>query len=448
MKGGARPTVQRERPTEAGPATRLRRLTLVYGPGVDAMPFRRLDREPLVLGREPGKGGFALPGEQASRRHAVVRYVPDYDLYRVEDLDSTNGTFIDGRRIEKELLRNGEVLRLGDCLLVLSEIPANLPWIASLGDDEGTTSRSLRITHTEALADRVAPSGLPVLIQGPTGAGKERLAARVHERSRRSGPLVAVNCAAFSKEMLASELFGHRKGTFTGGTTDRAGLIASSAGGTLFLDEIAELPLDQQPALLRVLQEKKVRPVGGDREVAVDVRVVAATHQNLAQLEEVGAFRADLRARLEGVRLALPGLIDRPEDILPIFRTTLGAQREARGSNVEASEVLTLEAAEALLAYGWPRNIREIHHVAGHVALFWDADGAIPPEALPDELRRISGAVSERKKVAPTKEQLEALLREHHGNVTRVAATLGEHRTQVSRWLRAFKLNPAEYRWR
>lgn len=445
MRSKAQSTIQQDRPDLSGAAPRVRRLTLVFGPGREERLFRRLTEEPLTLGREPGAAGFELPGGQASRKHATVRYVPDYDLFRVEDLGSTNGTYLNGRRVDRELLRPGSVLRLGDCLLVYSEVPSDLPHLVDLGTDEGLTPSSLRLAHAEALADRAAPTGLPLLIVGPTGAGKERLAERLHAKSRRPGPLVAVNCAAFPRDMLASELFGHKKGAFTGALTDRVGLIAGSAGGTLFLDEIAELPLDQQPALLRVLQERKVRPVGGDREVPVDIRVVAATHRDLGRLEEEGSFREDLRARLEGVRIPLPGLADRPEEVLQLFADFLGS---ARGAAATPREALSLKAAEALLSYAWPKNVREIQQVANHVALFWEAPepGPIPRHALPGFVLQASPSSSEERKAAPTREVLEQLLRTHKGNVTHVAAALGEHRTQVHRWLKAHGLEAEKYR--
>lgn len=408
----------------------LARATLVFGPGLERARFRRIGSAPLVLGRDPGPDGFSLPGEEASRRHAALRW--DGGPV-VEDLGSTNGTFLNGARVTRAPAPSGSVLRLGDCLIVVSALPADAPVLGPVSGEEGFADRSLGLEHAELVADRAAPSALPVLIVGPTGAGKERLAERIHARSRRKGPLVAANCAGFPPGLLSSELFGHVEGAFTGSSGRRLGLFAAADGGTLFLDEIAELPLEQQAALLRALQEKRIRPVGGDREVPVDVRVVAATHADLPALAAQGGFRSDLLARLDGVRVSMPGLADRPEDVLRLVVEHLAAHRGTVG------EALGLDAAEALLLYRWPRNVREVQRVAAHVGLFIEGSGPVPSYALPGFLRPQTDS-------APGRAKLEALLEAHRGNVCRIAAELSAHRTQVHRWLKASGLDAGRYR--
>ena len=196
----------------------------------------------------------------------------------------------------------------------------------------------------------------PVLILGPTGSGKELVARAVHRASRRTGELVAFNCATLSRDLAEAELFGHTKGAFTGADRDRPGLFRAAAGGTVLLDEIATLPLPLQAKLLRVLQERSVRPVGASREEKVDVRVVAATNEPLAERVASGTFREDLYARLLGARVVVPPLEDRREDIVLVARTLLA---RAGHETLRFSDALTFR----LLHARWPLNVRALEQI-------------------------------------------------------------------------------------
>ena len=205
-------------------------------------------------------------------------------------------------------------------------------------------------------AETAAPSRSAVLISGATGVGKELFAQHIHRLSGREGPFCAINCATLGGELLRAELFGFVKGAFTGADRDRPGLFRQARGGTLFLDEIGELGLEVQAALLRVLQEKVVRPIGGSEEIPVDVRVVAATHRDLEKAIEDGHFRADLYYRLAWHRVDVPSLVSRRSDIPAIARHVLArlpARRALRW-------VLTHESARVLSNYSWPGNVREL----------------------------------------------------------------------------------------
>ncbi|MFO0726522.1 MAG: sigma 54-interacting transcriptional regulator [Myxococcota bacterium] len=414
---------------------RLRYLAHVYTDGQTALDadFIPIQRS-LIVGREPGVGRFVLDDAEASRRHAEIEVV-DEDTVRVKDLGSRNGTHLFGAPIEAETLAPGSVLRIGGSLLVYCEIEVP-PGIAAFAPLPRCSLARLR---AEALIDTVAPSELPVLIQGPTGAGKELLATRVHQKSNRKGNLVAVNCSTFSKELIGSELFGHVAGAFSGATSARTGLFAAANDGTLFLDEIAELPLDQQPALLRAIQEKKIRPVGGDKEVNVDARVVAASHKKLSELSAAGNFRPDLFARLSGFIIEIPGLSARREEILSLFTQFVGKD----------APPLSVEAAEAMLIYDWPLNVRELKHVAERAKLFIkDANrievGVLPPEIVQAKNDpRTTGSADDE---APTRQVLEGLLAKHEGNVAQVAKALGRHRQQLYRWLKKHDLDPESFR--
>jgi two-component system, NtrC family, response regulator PilR len=211
------------------------------------------------------------------------------------------------------------------------------------------------------LITRVARSQAPVHISGESGTGKELVAKLIHESGPRSdGPFIPVNCGAIPSELMESELFGHKRGSFTGAVSDKKGLIQSAEGGTLFLDEIADLPLHMQVKLLRVIQEKAVRPVGEQLEVGVDVRVLSATHRNLSQLVAEGKFREDLFYRVNVIELRVPSLRDRPEDVPELAESIL--KRLCRRMKT-ASSVLSKDALAALEAYAFPGNVRELENI-------------------------------------------------------------------------------------
>lgn len=215
-----------------------------------------------------------------------------------------------------------------------------------------------------AMAERVAVSDATILIQGESGTGKELLARRIHQASQRKrGPFVAVNCGAIPRDLLESELFGHSKGAFTGATSDRKGRFLQADQGTLFLDEIAELPLDLQTRLLRVLQEKLVEPIGSERATPVNVRILAATNRSLEERVTAGQFRQDLFYRLNVVPLVIPPLRERKEDILPLARHFLAKHSGGREWQVPQG------TAQRLLQRPWPGNVRELENLCQRAAL-------------------------------------------------------------------------------
>jgi two-component system response regulator PilR (NtrC family) len=208
---------------------------------------------------------------------------------------------------------------------------------------------------------RVARSQAPVHIFGESGTGKELVAKLIHESGpRRDGPFVPVNCGAIPTELMESELFGHKRGSFTGAVSDKKGLIQSAEGGTLFLDEIADLPLHMQVKLLRVIQEKAVRPVGDQLEVGIDVRVLSATHKNLAQLVAEGKFREDLFYRVNVIEMRVPSLRERPEDVTELAEAVL--RRLGRRMKI-TPPTLNKDALAALEAYAFPGNVRELENI-------------------------------------------------------------------------------------
>ena len=271
---------------------------------------------------------------------------------------------------------------------VLRKLVGSAIRLGSRGGSERTsvTFRGPRLLgHSEIMEQlremiaRVARSQAPVHIYGESGTGKELVARLIHESgARNEGPFVAVNCGAIPTELMESELFGHKRGSFTGAVSDKKGLIQSAEGGTLFLDEVADLPLHMQVKLLRVVQEKTLRPIGESREETIDVRILSATHKNLGELIGQGLFREDLFYRINVIELRVPALRERTADIPEIAEAVL--QRLGRRANMDAPQ-LAADAIELLQAYPFPGNVRELENVLER-ALTLCADGIIAADHI------------------------------------------------------------------
>ncbi len=281
----------------------------------------------------------------------------------------------------------------------------------------------------------IAQTGAPVVLLGETGTGKEVLARAIHHSSPRSAkPFVPVNCGAIPGELLESELFGHVRGAFSGAVADKTGLFEAATGGTLLLDEVAELPHPLQVKLLRVLQDGEVRRVGATRSVALDVRVIAATHKDLGALVDMGLFRADLYYRIKVLSVRLPALRERGEDVLPLARHFLSLDREP-------PRQLTAAAEELLLAYRWPGNIRELSNAMRCASAL--AEGTwIEPHHLPEEIVRTPVAPPPlgglRSLAQVEQEHVLAVLRACGGVQADAARILGIGRNTLWRKLRSY----------
>jgi len=241
----------------------------------------------------------------------------------------------------------------------LRQVVKNALKLSAQPDSQGTQllGESKPMRELRELIAKVARSQAPVHIAGESGTGKELVARMIHDTGpRQDATFVPVNCGAIPAELVESEFFGHRKGAFTGATNDKAGLVQSASGGTLFLDEIADLPLAMQVKLLRVIQEQAVRPVGAEKETQVDVRIVSATHRNLAELVQEGEFREDLFYRINVIELQVPSLRERGDDVLLLARHIL--ERHGKGA-----DALTADAQRALMDHGFPGNVRELENV-------------------------------------------------------------------------------------
>ncbi|MCA9677198.1 MAG: sigma 54-interacting transcriptional regulator, partial [Myxococcales bacterium] len=434
------------------------RKRVVEGKGVGhggggAIKEKLAGADELVIGRGAARAvtrtgrrvDLTLADHELSRRHARVVHGPGG--WELSDLGSKNGTFVGGVPASRVTLGDGDVVELGATLLVFREegAPGGDRGDRDLiGDASPAAFRTVSLGLERQLADlgRIAPSTVPVLVRGETGTGKELIARAVHELSGRRGGFVPVNCGALPRALIESELFGYRRGAFSGARDDREGLVRRADGGTLFLDEIAELPEESQVALLRVLQEGEVRPIGAADALRVDVRVVAATHQDLPARIVAGRFREDLYARLAGFQVALPPLRDRREDV--------GALVAAILPRLDDAGVVTFHraAARALLAYPYPLNVRELEQ-ALRAAVVLAGGREVRLEHLPEAIRDhvpVAADDALRPEDRALRERLIELLRASHGNVAAAGRALGKAPVQIRRWCRRFDIDLASFR--
>jgi len=406
----------------------------------------RLGRGAQRMARRSRDGllDIALPDGWMSKEHAEIRR--DKDGWTIRDLGSKNGTLVDGERIQTADLADQTLVQLGRTFFTFR---GRLPvWGAANLEAEdlprgpgGLATLSFPFEEVLVRGRSVARSRVPILLRGESGSGKEVLARAIHTWSGRTGDFVAVNGGAIPENLVESELFGHRKGAFSGAERDQPGLIRSSDGGTLFLDEIGDLPLTAQSTLLRTIQESEVLPVGGTRPERIDLRVVAATHRDVERMVADGTFRHDLLARLRGVVLELIPLRERPEDVALLIASALRKWAPERGD-----VKLSPEAARALLEYDWPLNVRELEQALGG-ALALSGTGTLLLEHLPPALhKRPEAAPSLTDEQMRHRDELIALLREHQGNLSAVARAAGKGRTQVVRWVSRYGLDAAVYR--
>jgi DNA-binding NtrC family response regulator len=417
-------------------------------PLLGGMAFDLTGVKQVVIGRGgplgasasgPGDARIDVPDGTMSGEHA--RLVPAADgTVTLEDLGSRNGTRLHGQPTMRASLHDGDWFVVGRSAFLVRQVEATIPpepFRCEPATDLTTFVPSLAQTFQTA-AD-LAPSRVPILLAGETGAGKEVVAHEIHALSRRPGKFVAVNCAALPETLVESELFGYRRGAFSEAREDRAGLIRSADQGTLLLDEIGDLPLASQAKLLRVLQDGQVMALGAAAPVQVDLRVLAATQQSIDQLVRAGRFRADLLGRLGGFTITVPPLRERIEDLGLLTAAIL--QRHAGAQAPEYR--LTADACCALLQRRWPLNVRELDRVLQAALELARARKEIGVEHLGAEPR-----LTEPTELPPAEleAQLRRLLKLRAGNVSAVARELGKARMQVHRWMAQFGIKADEFR--
>ena len=355
--------------------------------------YAALDCTHLVSGTV-GRGtsaSFQVEDSWLSREHFRLTPVNDAALgvgpWELQDLNTRNGTWLNGKQIASGVVHTGDVIRAGATVLVLA------PGVVD-DDDMGFAGRSVHASELRRLVMQVARSERPVHISGESGAGKEVLAEAIHRASQRKGPFLAVNSASLVHSLAESQLFGHRKGAFSGADKDSLGAFDVASGGTLLLDEIGELDIGLQAKLLRVVECGEVHRLGDPRPHPVDVRLITATHRNLQRQVQVGEFREDLYWRIAHTALAVPPLRERRMDIMPIVDKVLRAAGVPTLPDIALAQGRAAwqaaEVTERYLTYGWPGNVRELRdevtRLAESMAFRNSNQASSPLPALEDAL--------------------------------------------------------------
>jgi DNA-binding NtrC family response regulator len=424
---------------------------------IDEVVFARGRERTTVRERSGERNRLVVrfPGRFVSSIHARLRR--GLDRWVLMDENSTNGTYLNGMRIESAAVSPDDIIEVGRAFFMIrgeagpvdrppsdldaGEMTGLAPGFATLLPAMGRALEDLR---------QIAASNVSIVLSGETGTGKEVLARAIHLLSRRSGPVVAVNCSALTESLLESQLYGHVRGAFSGAIADAAGFVRSADQGTLLLDEVIDLERASQGALLRVLQEREVVPVGSARPVKVDVRFIATSPYPVKQVVGTGAFRADLAARLAGFSHRLPALRERRQDLGLLIMELL------RKLGMSESDSLTLAPnfGLRLLSYDWPLNIRELEQTLARACVLaqngvLDSEHFETGSADPEGSGKTDAAAPER--VLSREDQvlyhrLVAELTQARGNVTHVARALGKAPMQIHRWMKRFGLSPAAFR--
>jgi DNA-binding NtrC family response regulator len=343
-------------------SARLRRCRIEVTSGPDAGLVRDVEAQVIRIGARRGND-VQLTDSKVSGLHCEIRL--DDRGYRLRDLDSTNGTYVSSLRINDVYIQPGAQIALGGTRMKFEPLGDSVEIELADTDRFGSMiGRSIKMRELFARLEKLAKTDTTVLVTGDTGVGKELVAEALHDTSpRKDGAFVVLDCGSIPPNLIESELFGHERGAFTGATSSYAGAFERAHGGTVFLDEIGELPLGMQPKLLRVLERKEVRRVGGSKTVEVDVRIVAATNRDLGVEVNRGRFREDLYYRLAVARVHVPPLRERKDDlpllIEHILATTPGGE----------TAQIAQETIDLMMKHDWPGNVRELRNVIERAVL-------------------------------------------------------------------------------
>ena len=400
----------------------------------------RPSRPRVTIGSHP-TNDLVIDEPTVSRFHCEL--IAEARGVRVRDLGSRNGLTVDGLRVIECFARDGSVVQLGRVRLHV-ELGAERLVLAQPLDRFGAlVGTSLAMRMAFAVLDRAAATDATVLLEGETGTGKGVIAETLHaEGGRRHGPFVVVDCGALAPSLLDSELFGHERGAFTGADARRVGAFEEAHGGTLFLDEIGELPAELQPKLLRVLESRTIRPLGQNAWRPVDFRLVAATNRDLRAEVNAGRFRSDLYYRLAVVKVTVPPLRERPDDVPALARALLGEL----GATAEEQAALTApEAIARLQRASWPGNVRELRNYLERSLVLQAPAPLREPSAPPREgaadLSLPYADARRRALDAFERAYAEGIVRAHHGKVAAAARAAGIARVYLHRLLRRHGLS-------
>ena len=421
---------------------RLKRGRLIVIEGPDQGRELSVERARVTIGRSL-ICDLVLADKAVSGTHCEI--IANEKGVLLKDLGSTNGTTINDLRIREVWIRPGTVIRAGQTSLRYEAGEGEVE--IDLSHDEryfDLIGKSVRMREIFAVLSKVAPSDLTVLVRGQTGTGKELVARALHSGSRRKEqPLVVQDCSAIPENLIESTLFGHERGAFTGATDRRKGSFEQAEGGTIFLDEIGELSLALQPKLLRVLENREVKRVGGEKTIPVNVRVVAATNRDLRAMVNEGTFREDLYFRLSVVTVELPSLAERSEDVPLLAETFLEEFSKRRFPGEDGRLTISKGAMARLESYPWPGNVRELRNTLERAAFLADESELTVKDLMPSSQKTppaaLPGGTAEqfvddempfkeaKQKVLDAFEPayLKALLDKYGGNITRSAQAAG-----------------------
>lgn len=419
----------------------IRKAHLVKNPGTQSQEEFIFDQAVITIGSNP-ENDICILDDTVSRYHCRINQVDQ--VYIIHDLGSTNGTFLNGVRIKEAFLDPGLILAIGDVQIRFNPIDEQIPVMPIMSEEfGGIVARSKKMREIFGILEKVAPTTATVVLEGETGTGKEVVANTIHNLSKRAEkPFIVFDCGAVPESLIESELFGHEKGAFTGANNSRKGLFELADGGTIFLDELGELTYELQPKLLRVLEQREIRRVGGNKSIPVNVRILAATNRKLADEVTAGRFREDLFYRLSVVSLILPPLRERPDDIpllLRHFLHTKSFNRKADGEERIIKNV-TPDALATLAAFDWPGNVRQLLNVVERAVSFAKTD-TFTIEDIPQSIKSPDKTKRNKTKIEPkitavkepfksAKEKTIAtfehayllrLLTSHQGNITQAA---------------------------
>jgi len=475
-------------------------LVLLYAPGYRQLqPAYPLVHDSTLIGREP-PADILIAQPAVSRSHA--RIGQDQQGWVIQDLGARNGTLVNGAFVKHCRLHHLDDIRVGDAFFKFVERGAEhyLPYridgavFGAYATPSGIVG-GYQLAAIASSLERIARSPISVVVLGESGTGKEVFARQVHDWSERRGAFRAINCAAIPPNLLESELFGYRRGAFSGADRDHVGLVRAADNGTLFLDEVGDLPLEAQAKLLRVLQSKEVLPLGATNPETVDVRILCATHRDLGVMQQEGTFRGDLFARLNEYSVTLPPLRARKEDIFALCSEFL---RLHKRPDLE----LSVPYMTGLLHYDFPYNVRELealikrgialvegdelgaNHLSAEIHTRMRSYGRRADEEVPSDItpqvhqmpaspswrppprapmpttppasgHPASGPASgahppsqnpSSQPATPSEDELRQALVAHQGNVAAVGRHFGKERMQIHRWMKKYEIDPNAYR--
>lgn len=385
----------------------------------------------LTIGREQ-RNTLVLDDDFVSRSHACIEKKTEKGVYILRDKNSQNGVFLNGARIREAILNNNDSVQIGKTQFTFSFERYKHKWkMISQSKNKNWNETLSRLPH-------IALSGSPVLILGPSGSGKEVIAQIIHQESKRSQEnMVSINCSALTESLVESELFGHKKGSYTGSFGNRRGAFLTASGGTLFMDEIGDLPLKLQPKILRAIEYKEVKPVGSDLPLKTDVRIISATHQDLKSKAEENEFRRDLYFRLNVLTVTIPALRERMEDFDQLFQYFC----------LIYGTSFAPQAVNVLKKYHWPGNIRELKNTIER------AKALFPNEILDKEKTlNILDKMGEENKAQGLplweleKNSIVKTLKIYKGHQKKTADSLGIPRSSLHDKIRAYQIDMSQFK--